>query len=454
MDRNQPSLEVNVAEDFNNPADPDSTIVEKEFAHGPKRRLYSFARAIYYAIPPRVRTLAQPVAVHSQLLKRLRPETWIIEGLEKHSELPFSVCLYVTTDQYKSYLETLIFGSSFRSRYLGQAWLWKAFKDVPEAAANCSLIIAEVHELHLHLMGDQCGIVIPAWIRGSADLPRAPEGAQRESTKKILRTIKKQEMEYEVASDQKSFDHFYDQMYVPHTRARHGATVHLSTRQVAKESFDLGELLLIKRQGEYVAGKLIKYEGDTAFVNYSGVQDGRMDLVHDGVLAAAMEFTLQHLEQRAFKTINFGQSRGFMNDGVLQFKKRYGQKIVSTSSHKFLLRVLKNTKASQAFLQNNPFMFEQAGKLHGAAFVSDREPPAQHTLDSCQKHFSYPGLSKLLVCALSPSEIEEPKANSPDSAAPRHARSQDKHLSQADGDGLMGQLGNIGSHTVTVIDLE
>jgi hypothetical protein len=301
---------------------------------------------MYRAIPPSVRGFAHPIAVQSVLLRRLRPEIWIVSGEEQSSHLPLSVCIYVATNENRVYLQNLIFGSSFEARFAGRTWLWNVFKKTPKDAGDCSVIIADVHERHLKLAGARAGVVIPTWVRGYVDLPRGREVMNRDSVKDIQRRIRRLGYEYEVTRDLKSFEYFHQNMYLPYSKGRYGDGAVMMTKEVIRADFDKGELILIKKQGEYISGVLLTYDGEIAKMPYLGVRDGSWELVSEGAISSGYEFALQHLESIGCRKLILGQSRPFLKDGVLQFKKKYGHKIMEADIHKFLTKIVWDTDAT------------------------------------------------------------------------------------------------------------
>ena len=422
----------------------------------PKHRVYALARAIYRAIPRSVRGLAYPIAVHTVLLRRLRPEVWIVSGNERSSHLPLSVCIYAATTENRIYLQNLIFGSSFQARFVGRTWLWKVLTKTPRAAVGCSLVIADVHERHLSLAGAKAGVVIPAWVRGYVDLPRGPEVMNRDSVKDIQRRIRRLGLEFEVVRDLKSFEYFYQNMYLPYSKGRYGDGAVLKTKEDIKADFEKGELILIKKQGEYISGMLLSYDGELATMPYLGVLDGSWELVSEGAISSGYEFALQHLEAIGCRKLIVGQSRAFLKDGVLQFKKKYGHKIMGAAIHKFLTKVVSGTDATRAFLQNNPFIIESSGEFHGVVFLDGEMLPTQQTLKEIDKKLSQAGLSKLVVCSYLPGETDmsrevqlEPLelASSSQPSAPLHY----EYLPRAEWADLIGGLGAIWIETVVAI---
>lgn len=310
------------------------------------------------------------------------------------------------------------------------------------------MVIAEVHERHLNLMGAGRGIVIPAWISGQVELPRTPQIAKNSSIKETLRKIRQQQLEAEVVRDQQHFEDFYYNMYLPYSSQRHGDHSFLTGKEEMLQQFACGELLLVKKQGASVAGMLVSYDGSIPFFRYVGVRNADWNLVRDGVVAAGYEFLLQHLEAAGHRKVNFGTSRGLLNDGVLRFKRKFGQTIVGVSEHKFLIRIAEDTSATRAFLHNTPFIFEHAGHYYGAVFILN-ETPTTHLLQEIAKQHSQAGLSRLILCFFSPNEMPMAHAVEAELAGPHY-----KQLSPAGWTNLIGALGTIGIKTAIAIEME
>ncbi len=228
---------------------------------GPRRQLYRLGKALYRAVPSRVRARLYPIAANAVLLRRLRPEIWVLSGEEKSTHLPLSVCLYAVTQEYKNTLQNLMFASC-RGTYLGRGWLWNAFKALPDAAGECSIVVAEVHERHLKWVGKNAGTVIPAWIRGHVPLPRGPAVMKDSRVKRGLRRIRQYQLSYETTRDPKTFDDFYRTMYVPYAKARFGESAFIFSKDETRAMFDRGELVMVSKGGEYVGGQLIDYRNE------------------------------------------------------------------------------------------------------------------------------------------------------------------------------------------------
>lgn len=367
---------------------------------GPRRQLYQLGKALYRAVPSRVRARLYPIAANAVLLRRLRPEIWVLTGEEKSSHLPLSVCLYVTNQEYKSNLENVIFDSC-QGTYLGRGWLWNAFKALPAGAAECSIVVAEVHERHLKWVGKNAGIVIPAWIRGHVPLPRSPAVMKNLNVKRIFRRVRQHDLSYEITRDPRRFDDFFYKMYIPYSKARFGERAFVYSIDKVREMFGRGELLMVSKGDECVVGQLLVYEkDDSAVMPFQGVLDGNREYVTAGAVEAAYEFTLEHLEKNGYRSVSFGQTQAFLNDGILQFKRRYGHIVSSAIEHKYVARVMSDTPVARAFLKSNPFIFQLDDGLRGVVFL-DREDFTPQKLEEVYKDYFHPGLLEIIVVVLS-----------------------------------------------------
>lgn len=364
------------------------------------RRLHALGKKVYRGVPPQIRVLVNPALQVYAQFRRLRPEVWRVRGTEPKSGLPISICLYVATEESKSYLLKVFFGSSCRAEFLGRVWLWNIFKRRPKSAKGCSVVIAEMVQEHLRFVDTTEGFVIPAWITGELELPLASRVIRHKSLQSDLRNIRQNCLECEVTRDPEKFEDFYQNMYVPHARKTFGEGALLSSKISVKNRFDTGDLLLVKKGNEYISGMLISYEAGSAKLRCLGVRDGKREHVSEGAIAAAYEFAIRHLEAKGYRKVCLGRSRAFLGDGVLRYKKKWSQRITGGSPHKFVLQVLSDTKATRSLLENTPFVFEQHDRLSALVFVGNETPLTAQSLADLYKQHSQIGVSPLIVVFL------------------------------------------------------
>jgi hypothetical protein len=170
--------------------------------------LVSLVKKGYRALPKSLRLSISPATYYLyELLNTLRPQVWIVTGEVHGSLIPISVCMYTISAETRSYISGLFLGPDARSRCVGRSWLWNTQK-VPKAARECSAVFSEIEARFLRYLRAGCGVVIPSWVRGGAELPRSARQLRRKSAETVRRKIRQNSFEFEITHDQTRFDDF------------------------------------------------------------------------------------------------------------------------------------------------------------------------------------------------------------------------------------------------------
>jgi hypothetical protein len=328
-----------------------------------------------------------------QWLRQLRVELWSVEGKEQNSGLPLTIlCAVRGVD--RNYVLNLIFGGAYRERRLGRFWLWNLAKAIA-AVPDCSLIVVDACESHLRLARPADWFLLPAWVLGTVALPR--DAAATHKVSGDLRRIRRHALQGEISHDPQQFDDFYHNMHVPYVANTFGDCAAIAPYERLMAEFEHGLLLLIKNQERTIAGQVILHLPAGPCFRDMGIRDGNRDYVKDGAACALYHFGLQHLQDGGYTSASFGWSRPFLRDGVLQFKKKWSQRLVGGYPNGFALRVLSHTPAARAFLCNNPFIFRRGGQFYAAVFVDGGKPLSAEDVRQIDKDYFHPGLARLVI---------------------------------------------------------
>jgi hypothetical protein len=296
-----------------------------------------------------------------------------------------------------NYLLGLAFGESFQERYLGRAWLWKIPKMIAEIGQDCSLVIVQVRKSQRKLLRSSNWFYIPNWVGGEIDIPRDPKVTKDSSLKSDFRRIRKHSLQFEVTQDLQRFDDFYHNMYVPQITKAHGSSGFIMSYEYMRAEFQSCDLLLVTKQKKHIAGILIAYEKSGPRLWSLGIRDSNPEYIKDGAVGALFYFSISYLHEKGFKKVNFGRSRAFLRDGVLQYKRKWSQRIVDTSQSRIALKVLSNTNPVKAFLRNNPFIFESNDDLNSAIFLVKEKELSTKDFQKIDKQYFHKGFSKLYI---------------------------------------------------------
>jgi hypothetical protein len=360
------------------------------------------------AAVPFVRRMATPLVFVRRLVRPPKTPLCKVEGIERNSQLPFSI-LCGASGHNKNFLLDLVFDGSTRESDLGSVRLRDVFRAHHAAKKDCSLVVVETKQSHHAWLNTGSWFFIPEWVQGEIRLPVPAKFLNDNSVKNDLRKIRRHGFEYEVTQDEEHFDDFYHNMHVPYVSKVYGSAVLFDSYAEKRRLCGDFDLLLTKKRGQpgrHLAGELILYEPAGPRLWSLGVRDGDRQLVREGVLAALYHFSFQHLEARGFTRLHLGSCRAFLHDGVLKYKSRLSQSIIGSSWKGFALKILSDTPATRAFLLNNPFIFESNGALNGAVFVDSAL--SLETIQRIDKDCFHPGLSRLVIYSFQPGETAKP----------------------------------------------
>ena len=360
-------------------------------------QLRVLARKFYAKVPLRFRWIASPLNYCDRLFLDLRLKIWLVKGNELTSRMPLSVLCAGNDDLNMKYILELIFGPSFQKQYLGSAWLWKFPKVFTKIVLDYSLILINMRKSCKKLLRHRNWFYIPNWVIGEVDIPAVPNSR---NLRRDLRKISKHSFRFVATCEPQEFDDFYHNMHVPYINKVYGSTANIVPYKEKIKIFKNCDLLLVKKQEESIAGILIAYENGGSRLWTLGIRNGNLEYVKEGALTALYHFSFLYLKDKGFTKVNFGLSRAFLGDGVFQYKKKWSQRIVGTSTYWYALKVNNPTVETKSFLKRNQFIFEKTGLLCGVIFGDIQKPLSIKQIRKLVRNNFIAGLSRLFICNL------------------------------------------------------
>ena len=340
--------------------------------------------------------------IRNKIRSNIKFWIWLISGTELHSGEHFTI-LYAGNRLSKNYIVNLVFGDEYDEIELGMKWLKNNFriaKLAKQKIQDCSMMILEVNERLHNLIKRKKDFYIPLWVRGEVDIPLT---VSKKSMKNDLRIIRKNNLKLEVTTEKSQFDKFYHDMYLPYMRYRHGNRLLALGYNELMRHWESGtcELLLIKKDNEHIAGQVILFEENSPRLLTLGIKDGNPCYLKYGAGAACYYLASSYLAKHGYTSLHLGGSRAFLKDGVLQFKRRRGLRLISKSKEGFLVKPLSPSPGLKGFFLSNPFICTHRGRLHAAIFVEDDEVySCDESLDDLCKNYYLNGLSKVNIYPL------------------------------------------------------
>jgi hypothetical protein len=259
-------------------------------------------------------------------------------------------------------------------------------------------MVIEVNErLHNKLVKRRKDFYLPFWVRGEVDIPLT---VCNRSMKNDLRKIRKNNLKCEITSEKSQFHKFYHEMYLPYMIYRHEDRNWALKYHRLMQYWESGtcELLLIKKNNEHIGGQIIVFEENSPRLLVVGIKDGNPRYLKYGAGTAGYYFASSYLAKRGYKSLNLGGSRPFLKDGVLQFKKKLGLRLISKSKEGFLIKPLSPSTGLKGFFLRNPFISTHRGGLNAAIFVEEDEVcSCDKSLEILYKNSYLDGLSRINI---------------------------------------------------------
>ena len=101
-----------------------------------------------------------------------------------------------------------------------------------------------------------------------------------------------------------------------------------------------------------------------------------------------------------FDRVLFGSTGPFLNDGLLRYKKKWGLRLLNKCVNGVWLQFNNTTTGVTSFLVHNPFIYRNAGKVHGVVFTNDAGSINDEKLQMLSSQYYLPGMESFNVCDL------------------------------------------------------
>jgi hypothetical protein len=256
-------------------------------------------------------------------------------------------------------LGTRLFGELPRATTEVRRPLWSpTLSDEPDA----DIVMAEVHRWMAPRFRSAGWLIVPQSVRWQGSLDAIPPKDCSHGLLENMRKVRKQEFAIEQSSAPADWDEFYSTMVGPQALARHGSTAWVPSRLLMNDFARKGVLHLITRGGERVAGICTVPRGDTLWLAISGVRNGDPALLRLGAGVAILALTIEWARAQGFRALDAGRTGPFCNDGLQQFKRKWGlTPVVDPLSLVAAVRV-QSPAARQAF-SREPVLVEEDANL-------------------------------------------------------------------------------------------
>ena len=354
----------------------------------------SLLRSAYQKIPVQLQWLFSPLKLAYRLSQKLRINVWIISGIAA-PKTPFTI-LFAGGEGNKNYIANLAFNSSYTEVYIGRTWLWNLMRIIRKRGKDHSLLVVEMNKAFRRLFDTKGSFFIPSWIGGEVDTS-SYTSKRKYAIRSDVSKLEKLNMQYEVTNERHRFERFYTDMYLPYITKVYGNRAFLMPYDEMMDNCENCDLILIKKDGEDIAGILLHYKDNVANLWSVGIKGGNTAYLKDRIIGIIHYVSIHYLKQKGYEKVHFGGSRPFLKDGCLRYKKCRGLQLTGLPRRGLLVKAFAASEGVKNFLLMNPFIYLDQGKLNGAVFVDEERCPSVNTLKDLYEDYYLEGLCQLVI---------------------------------------------------------
>ncbi len=330
-------------------------------------KMVALAKKAYYRVPVSFRFVFWPARPVAWLMNAVWPEGWLLDGTEILSKEQLTI-LFAGMPENKNYIAELAFDGRPAERSLGRSWVWRlGAAHGRQVAGNLALIEAPAFVRGWFKNSES--FYLPCWVNSTVDLSKGVSFLiDNDSARSDLRRVLNNKLDFEVSRNPDDLRLFYEEMFLPYITKAHGDSAFLIDYHSMRKQLKNWDLVLVKKNEQQIAGMVIRYERSGARLLSLGVRDASSEYVRQGAIAASYYFSFQYLYDKGYRTVNMGNTRPFLKDGVLQYKKKWHPTIHGPVRNGFMMRTIRYGAGVNGFLLNNPFLFVDGRGLSGAIF--------------------------------------------------------------------------------------
>jgi hypothetical protein len=290
--------------------------------------------------------------------------------------MPVSV-LWSGAEQQQAYFRDRFFGrNSVATTRIGRRPMILADRLMKQL--NCSFSVIALEQRLALLVRKPGDIFLPLWVTCDVSLNDERDYARSPSIRDDIRHIRTNQLSWKLSDKQDDFDFFFEKIYMPTITSSHGHSALPASYENRLCKFRSGtmKLLQVMRDEQFLAGVAIDFESGAPILRDSGVLDGSSEVKKTGAISACYLFAMDYLASQGYSSVGFGLSRSFLDDGVLNYKRKFRPIITAGSDDGVLVRIRDLDEPTRSMLRASPCLTWQDKSLHRTYF---RDPTEIHS---------------------------------------------------------------------------
>jgi hypothetical protein len=302
---------------------------------------------------------------------------------------------WIGTGEMKDYILKMVYGEQWHVTTYSPTNLYSLQNKINELSMKCDLIYVERFSILPRLRGFKCiKPILNTWMPVEAlEDPKSEHSTskRRVKNKRIMKQVAEANVKYcdfRVSEHPEQLRFFYHQLYEPHISKTYGIN-NVESFDWMKIFYAKGVLTMAYIDGEAISGWLHLHNGDTLIECKYGIRDPTDKLQR--AVSSHSSF-LHYAQTKQYRFVSAFHVNPFLNDGVFINKREcgFGVKWESKKYYRdkdLYIKVVEYSQGVINFLFNNPFIFEEEGKLVANLLVDGSTSDlSEHIVEQFKRH--------------------------------------------------------------------
>ncbi len=341
-----------------------------------------------------------------RLARRLGIGLWLLRDLPRQSAYrlrgPAWTIDFVGGEDGLKAARELFFEGAVTPEPLGRVAVWRLNTQAAQwRAAGTDLVICETARYLPWALRAPTRFQAALWVEQVLELPDRLEDLTAGSRYRgLINRAVKSGQTYVFSTAVADLDAFYQDLYLPFVRHRHGDLAMVTSYAHLRRWFQRGGVILIKQAGVVLAGMVVYMSGDTCVPVEGAVRLDDNASWQQGLNTFLWWCVMQWGQAQGARVLDMGASHGWRTDGPFTFKRRWGGRTVPRVRTSPLWTCLSDglSPALRDHLNTHVgFVVEAAGGCHRLTLLP--EAPTAEVAAAERETARHEGLSGVVLVA-------------------------------------------------------
>ena len=174
--------------------------------------------------------------------------------------------------------------------------LWALSRTLKRLRTAADLTVVRIDQVAARLLFNDDYLAVPEWVGSSLAVPEdlAELLQQSHSVREDLRLVQRNNLTFKVTQMEADLEVFYETMYVPFIRKRHGSYAVVRSAHWVRRIFRQGGLLWVYRDDQPISGLIFQQQDQIIKLVVAGTINGESAPIKAGAMAALYFFSIEH----------------------------------------------------------------------------------------------------------------------------------------------------------------